>query len=101
MNLKHATLGFVTCFLVTLPAIAGTVGVFRVADGQIVEVSDDGTRILVEKEAFKKLKLKAKEGDTVILDGTSWMLSENEKNAFKLSPQASDLSIVELVPADE
>ena len=72
MNLKHATLGFVTCFLVTLPAIAGTVGVFRVAEGQIVEVSDDGSTVVLEASAFQKLKLKAKNGDQVILDGGRW-----------------------------
>jgi hypothetical protein len=72
MNLKHAALGFVTCFLVTLPALAGTVGVFRVADGQIVEVSDDGSTVVLEASAFRKLKLKAKDGDQVILDGGRW-----------------------------
>lgn len=101
MNLKNSALGFVISLFVGLPAIAGTVGVFRVTDGQIVEVSQDGTRVLVEKEAFTKLKLKAQEGDIVILEGTSWTLSESEKNTFTLRPHESDLSSVELAPADE
>ena len=69
MNLKQTALGFVTAFLVTLPAMAGTVGVFRVADGQIVEVSDDGSTVVLEDKAYNRLKLNAKDGDQVILDG--------------------------------
>jgi hypothetical protein len=72
MNLKQTALGFVTAFLVTLPAMAGTVGVFRVADGQIVEVSDDGSTVVLEATAYNRLKLNAKNGDQVILDGGRW-----------------------------
>lgn len=72
MNLKHIAYGFVTCFLVTSPAIAGTVGVFRVADNQIVEVSDEGATVVLESSAYEKLKLKAQNGDQVILDGGRW-----------------------------
>ena len=100
MKLKFAALGFGASLVVTLAAQAGTIGVFRVADDQIVAVSSDGAQILVEKEAFGKIKSKAKQGDKVVLDGTQWTLAKNAGKASKLQVEGAESEFVDILPAE-
>jgi hypothetical protein len=100
MKLKLAALGFGTSLAVALAAQAGTIGVFRIADGQIVEISEDGTQVLVENAAFKKLKNKAKHGDKVVLDGIKWTLAKNSDEIMTLQSEVVDNEFVDLLAAE-
>jgi hypothetical protein len=101
MKFRNVAIAFIACFASTLFAHAGTVGVFRVADGQILDVSDNGSQILIDQDAFASIQTEVNVGDTVVIEESNWKVISESKGNLKLSLDSNEAADIELVPVEE
>jgi hypothetical protein len=98
VDMKTTAIGL-CALLFTTQALAGTIGIFRIADDKIIAVSDDGTKVVLDSEAFREINSKAEVGDELILDGGRWQVMEKKTDlkSLKVKPSVHDLQQVDLV----
>jgi hypothetical protein len=101
MKFRNVAIAFIACFASTLSAHAGTVGVFRVTNGQILDVSDNGSQIMIDQDAFSSIQTEAKVGDTIVIEESNWKVTAGSKDTLNLSLESNEPAEIELVPVGE
>lgn len=99
MKLTVVIFGFLAGLFTTTSAQAGTVGVFRVAEDKIVEVTNDGGQIFIEPSAFDSLQRRAVMGDIVSIGDSNWIIESGSGANLMLTPESQEQSEIEISPA--
>jgi hypothetical protein len=101
IKLSFAIFGLVASLLTTWTAQAGTVGVFRVAEDQILDSTSDGAQIFLEQTVFEDLARKVNSGEIVTIGHSNWVLDSGSQEHLMLVSESATSAEMLVLPAKD